>query len=74
MSHFVIGSDNIDKNERTWLNAIKNRLQQAGHQWQMANNPQPHPCSASTRYQALLKLGALENVKNGANSVCPGAE
>lgn len=32
MSHFVIGSDNIDKNERTWLNAIKNRLQQAGHQ------------------------------------------
>ena len=32
MTHFVLGSDRIDKNERTWLNAIKNRLQQSGHQ------------------------------------------
>ena len=31
MTHFVIGSDNIDKNEKTWLKAIQNRLQQAGH-------------------------------------------
>lgn len=32
MTHFVIGSDSIDGNEKTWLKAIQNRLQQAGHQ------------------------------------------
>lgn len=31
MTHFVLGADNIDKNENTWLKAIQNRLQQAGH-------------------------------------------
>lgn len=32
MTHFVLGSDRIDKNEKTWLKAMQNRLQQAGHQ------------------------------------------